>query len=189
MKQSPLLILFLWVAAIGAVVWLFVWPAFQEVLATQHLLSVERQKLEVLRTAQSDVEAAVAQFVALDEELKEPVMLAAPAYPNEHDVAVLLNQLAQESGLLVSRLTVEKNEQDGEEADPEGSVGSVSAVLLSEGSYEALKQFLRSSETSLRIFDPQRILIEENQQEDSESVGPPLRIEVTGRAYFIHQDE
>lgn len=195
MRQSPILILLLWVASVGALVWLLVWPAMQDALTAQRLLSVERQKLAAVRTAQSDVEAAVAEYVALPEEVKKPVSLAAPVYPNEHDVAVVLERAAGDSGLLVADLRVIEEAEaasTGGRAKAGENIGTVSATVLAEGTYEALKQFIRSSESSLRIFDPQRVLIEQRQvEEGQEEAGgePRLRFEVTGKAYFIRDKE
>lgn len=185
-----MLTLLLWIASVGALVWLLVWPAMQDALTAQRLLSIERQKLATVRTAQSDVEAAVAEYVALPEEVKKPVSLAAPVYPNEHDVAVVLERAAQDSGLLVADLRVveEAVVATNSRSKAGENIGMISATVLAEGTYEALKEFIRSSESSLRIFDPQRVLIEQRQVEEGQEDGggePRLRFEVTGKAYFI----
>jgi Tfp pilus assembly protein PilO len=181
--RSPFLLLLLWVSALAAMLWLFVWPAFTDALDAQRVLSTERQSLAAVRAAEADVEAAVAAFVGLDDNLKEPVALAAPVFPNEHDIAVVLERAAQESGFLVSELIVE------EDATPKdgrvSNIRSVSATISAEGEYASLKQFLESTERSLRIFDPQHILVEQNTPE----AATPLRFEIMGRAYFIRQVE
>jgi len=184
MTRSPFLILLLWVSVIGAMTWLFVWPAFQNALVAQRTLSTERKSLAAVEAARADVESAVASFVGMDEDLKEPVALAAPIFPNEHDVAVVLQNAAQESGLLVSDLVVEEDIQAAEEGRV-NIVHSVSATISAEGEYSSLKQFLKTTESSLRIFDPQNILVEENTPEAS----TPLRFEIRGKAYFIRQVE
>lgn len=169
----------------SSMLWLFVWPAFTNALDAQRILSAERQSLAAVRAAQADVEAAVRAFVNLDEDLKEPVALAAPVFPNEHDVAVVLEKAAQESGLLVSDLIVEEDAEQQEKTGRPTIVRSVSATISAEGEYASLKQFLESTERSLRIFDPQNILVEQNTPEAS----TPLRFEISGKAYFIRQTE
>ncbi|OGZ62829.1 MAG: hypothetical protein A3H51_01410 [Candidatus Spechtbacteria bacterium RIFCSPLOWO2_02_FULL_38_8] len=165
------------VAALLVFAWFFIWPNVQSIDNLQAQLKKERSDLVMLQLTKDKIQQEIGFFENLSEEDKKLVDLAVPLFPDKANLINLLNKIAENNGLIVESISTKQEDVSDIKKNP-GVLGTMPTVLVLEGSYPSLKEFINAAESILRIFDVEDIDILTKQQK-SQAV-----FTVTGKAYY-----
>ena len=130
--------------------WFFALPTMQTLGILQDNLVIQETDLFALQSADEAVSRTMNFYQALSEDDVELVYLALPESSQKHELAVLLNKLAQGSGLVLSEIKIRESKTRSNESD---AVLSLVTQMELQGTYEELKKFIETTGDLLRIFD------------------------------------
>lgn len=166
------------VVILTAFAWLFVWPNVSRIDTLRESIGVEGADVIVLRQTQETIIDAKAFFARLSLSEKELVDLAIPFSSDKTNLINVLNNLAEDNGLVVNSISTQLERAGLQKGQSGRTLAYISITLNLEGSYNSFKEFIRSTEKSLRIFDIENIEIKSLPEEDLAS------FTVTGKAYY-----
>lgn len=166
------IIFFSAVAIVLLFVWFFIWPAVQNIEELRETQTQDRDDLQILQNTQNSVQEFLGFFGSLTEEEKRLVDLAAPKGVGKADLAILMNNIAQNNGVVINSISI---------TEGAGSANGLTAAkisLLVEGNYPSLKAFIGGLEQTLRIFNIDSLSIS--------AVPDGLdRYDISGKVYYI----
>jgi len=157
--------------------WIFIWPNVQNIEELNVQINKEQRDVEVLKETQTSILKARTFFSGLGDETRELVNLAAPEFPDKANLINILNNLAFQNGLIVNSIKAEEEQVSKKKANI-SVLASMPTVMVLEGKYISLKEFIGSLEKSLRIFEVDNIDIQTKPGADLDV------FTLTGRAYY-----
>ena len=137
-------------------VWLLIWPNVTVINSLNEQINNEKADVLVLEETQTSILEARAFFSKLTDEDRELVELAVPKFPDKANLVSVLNNLAEQNGLVVDSISAKEDEFTDKKKSV-GFFGTMSTTLVLEGNYLSLKEFINSLERSLRIFEVDKI--------------------------------
>lgn len=167
------------------IVWLFVWPNIQEIGVLGSEVSEAEADIALLERTQENVQGSLVYFQKLSDGERELVELALPLFADKVGLVSLLDQLAAQNGMSVRTMSAGEASNLAAVGGESSNLSQVSVTSVLEGNYESMKEYLKSVELTLRIFDITQINATRSAENDDSSV---LVWTVTGKAYFISED-
>ncbi|OGZ61732.1 MAG: hypothetical protein A2932_00480 [Candidatus Spechtbacteria bacterium RIFCSPLOWO2_01_FULL_46_10] len=178
MFKSQYLILISAIFVAVLIGWLLIIPKISAIEKANGRKEMENGELAVVRQTQAAVEDSITFFDSLSEQDLELLELAAPNDPDTHNLAVLMNRLVVESGLLLRDMNIEDDDVKNADGAP---LGTIPLSITATGTYENFKLFLAKAEQTLRLFDISRIDVgQDTGIEDAEQ----FVFNVRGFAYY-----
>lgn len=177
MQKSNSTIYGLSVIVLLAFAWFFIWPHVQSIENLKAQLKKEHSDIIVLQLTKDKIQQEVSFFENLSEEDKKLVNLAAPEFPDKANLVNLLNKIAENNGLIVESISTKQEDASDIKKNP-GVLGSMPTVIVLEGSYPSVKEFINALEKTLRIFDVEYVDIITREQKNS------AVFTVKGKAYY-----
>lgn len=157
--------------------WLYLWPNLQNIQIIRSEIQQTSEDIVILLSTQESVNDSYNFISQLDNEDFDLMELAMPTFADEINLIFLLNSLAENNGLIVDNFSIK---DDGSISKIDFSTtASVSVELKLSGNYVSLKEFVKSIEKSLRIFDIDMITISTSGETESSFI-----FTVSGSAYY-----
>jgi len=144
------IIFFLSVAVGLGLAWFLIWPRAQVIDGLRSDVSQQREDLAVLRQTETSIRDNFDFYSGLKPEDIEPIELAVPSYSDEVNIVNILNDVAEQNGMVVNTITALP--QTSRSASP-SSFSTVRVNMQLQGSYSSFQEFIKSSEKILRIFN------------------------------------
>lgn len=158
--------------------WILVIPQVGRVNSLGENKRRQTEELVVIRGSQTAINDAVAFFTSVSDSDKAVLDLSAPPSPDIHDIAVLMNKLITESGLVLRDINIAESDK---KFNNTSVVVPVPVTITAVGTYENFKIFLTNIENILRIFDIAKLDIAE---ESASAQTPQFIFTVQGSAYY-----
>lgn len=180
-------ILIVLVLVIGLMVWQFFIPAFLSVSALRTGLDSERGKLEETKKLNEKLKSLGGDYVKVGKDA-EKIFDALPKKENIPGVLIQMEAMASQNGLILNSIDFSNVVDDKKKISNvldagAGAGGALAATvptsplktmkvgLSLSGNYQSLKDFLKATESSLRIMDVNNISFgNKAKEEGSESV-------------------
>lgn len=158
--MNPKLLILLIGIVLVSIWYFYISPIFKDIDFLKSEIAAQETKLETKKEELAKLESFDRQLAGLTEE-KEKLAIALPNDPKVEELMVEFEALVIKSGMALENISIsaknidQKTTQAKENTDPIAKKALV--VLSTQGTYDALKRFIKLSQEDLRLMDIQKI--------------------------------
>lgn len=168
--------------------WFFIWPKVQGIESIQNDIKAQEAEKIVLEETTDNIEDAYNFYINLSEEDQELMNTALPEVPDRINLANTLYRMISENGLVSNNVSVTEAGPSQVLDTNAATIHKVSISINADGSYDSLKELIKTMEENLRITNITTIGIEASADTGEDSSINTQSFSINAEVYYLPEE-